>query len=230
MPRTKRELLAALRVDHRATEGDPQARDTVELVIMDRLEAAGHGREEYSVATGKTVWFAGEVDGYVDQKRREGRSAKYVDELHRLLSRFASAFPSETTVTTPALRDYVAALPGRNGQAALAQMTKTVSRVRAFLEYCGAEQALKAARPVRFAKDRRTKDAAKWRSYTDSHVAALLDAAESYGRHGPALKDLITLAMYTGGRIEELCRITAEQDGVALHIPGTKTSAAARTI
>lgn len=73
------------------------------------------------------------------------------------------------------------------------------------------------------------KDVVKRQAFTPADVVRLLEAA----RTDQALFDLITLAAYTGARIEELCSLKAEHvkvGGAALVIPGTKTDAAARTV
>jgi len=74
---------------------------------------------------------------------------------------------------------------------------------------------------------RRVQKGPKREAWSPSEIASLVQAAN------PELAKLITLAAYTGARIEELCQLRIEHvnaDRTVLVIPGTKTEAAARSV
>ena len=76
---------------------------------------------------------------------------------------------------------------------------------------------------------RAKKDAVKRKPFKASDISVLIAKAQADGDQSMA--DLITLAGYTGARIEELCSPKVEHlDNGIITIPGTKTKAAARQV
>jgi integrase len=73
------------------------------------------------------------------------------------------------------------------------------------------------------------KDAVKRQAFQTADIPKLIAKAQE-DRDG-SLADLITLAAYTGARIEELCNLkTGHVDNGIISIPGTKTDAALRKV
>jgi len=180
-------------------------------------------------ATGRVVPFLDFRDEW--EKTLTGPTRQTVSEWKRRLENFAATFPTLRDVTRKKVQEWI------NARAAEGKAPKTVLgyvvALRSYWRYLIAIEAVpedpdpftRLALP----KDSRRGEEADILPYTLDEVGRLLKEAE--GKGDRALSDLMRIAMHTGMRIEEICKLkVGDVEGGALHVREGKTKAAIRAI
>ncbi len=160
-------------------------------------------------------------------------TAKTMDEKRAAIRRFSNEFPTLNDVTRKGAQRWINKLSQKDGLAP-PTVRKMLSGVRGYWKYM---KAIEAVPDDSFPFDhleipKRNEKAVidgERHPFESREVVAFLKAAESRGDR--QLADVITLAMWTGCRIEELCSLPVERakDGV-IEIKDAKTRSGWRRI
>lgn len=223
-----------------ADGGLPSDREAAEGIMIDQLEDMVQDRQitlpeakaAYEVATGRRVVLADHKDDYLKQYRNHNikTQQKYTAAVERFVSRFAD----DQQVTPKSLKQWLTEMADDEQLAA-----KTINglkvQAQAFWAYL-VEHEIVQRDPNPFAHTKLTvpKSAAKEVTilpFTPAEVVAFLRSPVAQADEQLSL--LITLAMYTGARIEELAMLKKTDVDLkqeVIHFRGTKTKAADREV
>lgn len=207
-------------------------RELEELLVthvegIEKVQGFVKAKEFYAVSSGKqtpsSTYFI-QWKAYAEAHLK----AKTADQWGRDIQEFINHFPTLEGVTTRTVRLWLDKLESKGKG-----LSRYLSACRNYWKYIQPyEESLSEVEPFRDALShkRRKKDKADSRdAWTKEEVLTLFNAATSKGKQD--LVDLITLAAYTGARIEEICSLKVEDvTSNAFNIIDAKTKAGIRAI
>jgi integrase len=182
------------------------------------------GHKLIQLATGALVRFDEHLAGYLDTKRN--LEVKTLATKRATITMFAADFPYIADVTRKSVQTWVNKQP----QAA-ATIRRALSECRGYWRYLisleiAPEETAPFDKIVLPAVGKGARQDER-RPFSAGEVLQLLDAAKDDGQ----IHDLITLAMWTGCRIEELCALKVEKVGDGyIEIADAKTAAGWRQV
>jgi integrase len=182
----------------------------------------------YDIASGQVVTLDDYVDGWVASISH--LKARTINQMKRDVV----SFLKEETSHIPT-RETIAAWIRASKSSGTKSIKRKLGSLGSFWEYLLVEGVVTDLSP--FSGHKLPRDISKTkpsrRAFTNDECLALL--ARVSQSNDTALADLITLGLYTGARIEELCRlrvddIIVEDNHRALRIDKSKTQAGTRTV
>lgn len=218
----------------------PSERDSAEFVMIHELEdmvqdrrmTEAQAKAAYEVATGRRVILADHKDDYL--KEYCNHSIKTQAAYQAAVERFLKQFPDDHQVTPKALKQWVTGM-ANDDKLAAKTITRMIGQARTFWKYLVEHEIVQRDPNTGALRDLTVpKSAAKPVSRTPfmpDEIAAILS-------HPVALRDkkltlLITIAMYTGARIEEVAMLQKTDldfGKEVIRFRGTKTKAALRVV
>lgn len=218
----------------------PSDRENVELILADELEDLVNTRQltedaakaAFEVATGKRVILRDYKDDYLKQYRTH--NIKTQAAYGAAVERFVSRFSDNKQVTSKSIKQWVTVLAEDENLSAKT-IARMIQQAKNFWGYL-AEHEIVTAKTNPFAGFKLTVPKTATRSipilpFKPEEVVAFL--ATPTVQNDAQLSLLITLAMYTGARIEELAMLRRKDVDVKaglIYIWGTKTDAAEREV
>lgn len=205
----------------------------LEDLVQDRKLTLPEAKAAYEIATGRRVILADHKDDYLNQYRNH--SIKTKAAYQAAVGRFLARFPDDHTVTPKALTKWVIDMADTDGLAAKT-ITRMIGQARSFWSYLGEREIVKHDPKTTEAFNGLTvpKTAAKQVSHTPFTPQEVVGFLRSPVAQADAqLTLLITIAMYTGARIEEVAMLKKtdlDLDQAVIHFRGTKTKAAHRQV
>jgi integrase len=218
----------------------PSDRDVAELTMIDQLEDMVQDRQitlpetkaAYEVATGRRVVLADHKDDYLKQYRNH--DIKTQQKYRAAVERFVSQFASDQQVTPKSLKQWLATMADEEELA-----SKTINglkvQAQAFWAYLVEHEIVKhEPNPFTATSLAVPKTARK----QTERMPFAPDEVVGFLRSPVVLEDAqlslpITLAMYTGARIEELAMLKKTDldfEAAVICFRGTKTKAADRQV
>jgi integrase len=182
----------------------------------------------YDIASGQVVTLDDYVDGWLSS------ISHLKDRTINQMKRDVVSFLKEETSHIPT-RETIAAWIRASKSSGAKSIKRKLGSLGSFWEYLLVEGVVTDLSP--FQGHKLPRDVAKpkpnRRAFTNDECLALM--AKVALSKDTALADLITLGLYTGARIEELCRlrvddIIVEDNHLALRIAKSKTQAGTRTV
>lgn len=194
---------------------------------IEEKQGSSKAAEFVSVATGRHT----PTSSYFNQWKAHAKTtlaAKTVDQWGRDLQEFIVKFPTLQAVTTRSVRLWLDELEAQGKG-----LNRYVSACRNYWKYIQPyEESIAEVEPFRdiLSHKRKKKDKADSRdAWTKEEVLLLWTEATRKGKQD--LVDLISLAAYTGARIEEICSLKVEDvTDNAFKITDAKTKAGIRAI
>ncbi|MFY9513613.1 MAG: tyrosine-type recombinase/integrase [Rubrivivax sp.] len=224
--------------------GSDEHVEVLESLVVDRAhekEAEDGERAAQSFASlalGRSPPSGLHFDAWVvsiSHLQQKGRD-QYQADVKRLIARFAAL----DDMTPTALRQWASELTKhRQSPVSPASMKRMVSCWRSYWKYLRGQEVVPPDSdpfslielPSRGAGKAKSAAKAGWRPFQPADVCKLADAARDSGQGDQQLVVLITLAAYSGARIEELCSLKVTDAGsAALHIADAKTAAGIRDV
>jgi integrase len=206
--------------------------DQLEDMVQDRRLTVPQAKAAYEVATGLRVILADHRDDYLDQYR--SHSIKTKAAYHAAVERFLKQFPDDHLVTPKALRQWVTALVDVDELAAKT-VTRMIGQARSFwaflVEHDIVQREPNTAALAALTVPKTATKQVSIRPFTPKEVVGFLQSPVAVGDKQLTL--LITIAMYTGARIEEVAMLRKSDldfDQEVIHFRGTKTRAANREV
>jgi integrase len=206
--------------------------DQLEDLVQDRRLTVDQAKAAFEVAIGHRVILADYKDDYMQQY--SNHSIKTKAAYQTAVGRFVSHFPDNHQVTPKALKSWVAAMSGEDKLAAKT-LTRMIGQARSFWAYL-VEHEIVPREPATAALSELTvpKTATKEipiRPFAAKEVVGFLQSPVVIADE--QLRLFITIAMYTGARIEEVAMLQKTDmdfDKEVIHFRGTKTKAANREV
>lgn len=218
----------------------PSEREVAEHVMIGQLEdmvqderfTVPQAKAAFEVAIGHRAILADYKEDYMAQYRNHGIKTKAAYQA--AVERFVNQFPDDHSVTPKALKAWVTSMVDEEELAAKT-VTRMMNQARSFWAYLvDHEIVAEAPNTAAFAQMKVPKTAKKQESvipFTADEVVSILRSPVAV--EDPQLTLLITIAMYTGARIEELAMLKRSDLDFNLEVinfRGTKTKAAVRTV
>jgi len=206
--------------------------EELEDMVLDRRFTVPQAKAAFEVATGLRVILADHKDDYMAQYRNHNVKTKAAYQA--AVARFVNQFPDDQQVTPKALKAWVTSMVDKEELAAKT-VTRMLNQARAFWAYLVDHEIVDdAPNTAAFAQLKVPKTAKKQESVTPFTPKEVVDILRSpVAVEDTQLTLLITIAMYTGARIEELAmlkRSDLDFASEAINFRGTKTKAAVRIV
>ena len=215
-------------------EGEFSERDILLEALAETAEKMdkdnkGAGPEFYNRATGKTVGLTEYVDEWIGLL---ADTPKTKDMKRSFVLQFAKEFPTLDTIIKPEIKRWI----GRqiDGGLTMSTINRQLSFIRSYWDHLismglvsDENQPLLGLRMGRASK--RANPGSKTNPFSPAQVVAFRAAAEERG--DSKLAELITLGMWTGCRIEELCSLRVEKvQDVSFEVVDAKTESGWRIV
>ena len=221
-------------------EGCPSTREAVVLALTDELEdmvQAGKmtlpvAKAAFEVAMGYRVLLADHVSDYLKQYRNH--NIKTQAAYRSAMDRFVEEFSDDEQVTTKSIKRWVSKMADEQNLAAKT-IQRMIGQAQTFWSYLVEHEIVKReANPFTAFKLTVPKTATRSIPIVPFKPEEIVEILKTpVAQRDTKLTLLIKLGMYTGARIEELAMLRKDDvdltEGV-LHIRGTKTDAAVRTV
>jgi len=222
-------------VDNHAEEGEFSERDIILDVLQEQTEAMdkqadGSGMEFFERATGKRIGTTEHIDEWITSLHDKPKTK---DEKRSDLENFAVSFQTLDKITKKQVKLWCVGLMHSEGKG-LKTVNNHLSSMRSYWKYLQSVEVvsedhepfdnLKLANKA--TKNMKADDTIPFKP---SVVVQL--RSEAKNRNDLKLVDLITLGMWTGARLEELCSLKVDKvESDSFHIEDAKTPSGWREV
>ncbi|WP_296341265.1 tyrosine-type recombinase/integrase [Reyranella sp.] len=188
-------------------------------------EAANANFRQFKIATGRLTPLSEHLDAWMDSvaDTPKTKAMKRAEVL-----KLEKAHPYAEEVTAEVASKWIA---GLGKQASAKTIGRILSFLRGYWKYLRAQDVLKADPFAGLSPPSTARRRASWVPFTATQVVDLRKQAAAGGDH--ELADLITLAMWSGARIEELCSLeipNVDLQAKAFKVVDAKTEAGLREV